>query len=309
LKVIFDWHHLNLEHSFPKFIPAVKKLILLLSVYSFLIPFSVFAQTRFIIGEAVEVTNIGKGIVVGEYRQTEFGYGTYQVHLDGEKYCNNHALDTRYNANYVTALKKEQVIKNEKKEIKKTAQTVSTGDFKKGDTVLYSQTAIWSRGVIKSYDAGKRLYTLQDVYVGIPCYAVAKPSKTYNNDFFIGAWDVHVSGANYTTVEKGKVIDNASGGMKLYSLQIKKDGLYTWKVSSSKTINGKWKAREDAPGIVILNGIDGKDWTLYETTEAFAATKNTKDEIRFHHMLTNTGYYLATRIGPNKSCVLSGRTF
>jgi hypothetical protein len=136
----------------------VKKLAWLLCIYSLFITLSVHAQSNFKIGDAVEVTNIGKGIIVGEYRQTEFGYGTYQVHLDGEKYCNNHALDTRYNANYVTALKQAKEISNEKKEDKNTNQPVlGGGNFKIGDTVLYSQTAVWSRGVIKNYNPETRL--------------------------------------------------------------------------------------------------------------------------------------------------------
>ncbi|HTM91497.1 MAG TPA: hypothetical protein VL095_03700 [Flavisolibacter sp.] len=287
----------------------MKKLTWLLSIYFLSIALSVHAQNNFKIGDAVEVSNIGKGIIVGEYRQTEFSYGTYKVHLDGEKYCNNHALDTRYNANYVTALKGAKDVSNEKKENKNTTQPVlSGGNLKIGDTVLYSQTAVWGRGVIKNYNPETRLYTLQDVYVGIPCYAVAKPAKTYNNNFYVGTWDVQLSGAMFAEKEGDKNYNKISGGLKLYPLQIKKDGTYSWKIASNKTITGKWKARADAPGIVIVKGIDGKDWTVYETTEAFATTKQTRDEIRFHHMPTNSGYYIATRNDPNKSCVLTGRT-
>ncbi|WP_114782365.1 MBT domain-containing protein [Botryobacter ruber] len=62
------------------------------------------AQDKFKVGDQVEVFTAGDanhGIVVGAYKDSGFGYGTYQVHLNGEKYCNNHALDTRYNAQYV----------------------------------------------------------------------------------------------------------------------------------------------------------------------------------------------------------------
>jgi hypothetical protein len=269
------------------------------------------AQSEQKVGDAVEVTNIGRGVIVGGYQRNEWNYGTYQVHMDGEKYCNNHVLDTRYHEKYVLPLKKAASAPKaeEKPKAQPAAAQPAAGDFHIGDTVLYAETSIWGKGVIKGYDAANRRYTLQDVYVGIPCHSVARTAKTYNNDFFLGAWNVHLSGANYTTVENGKVFDNVSGGLKLFPLQVRKDGTYSWKLSAKKTLAGRWKPREDAPGIVILNGIDGKDWTVYETTEGFATTKDTKDEIRFHHMPTHTGYYLATRIGPNKSCLLTGRTF
>ncbi|MDQ3276735.1 MAG: hypothetical protein M3Q06_00305 [Bacteroidota bacterium] len=281
----------------------------------FIFPFSdASGQTGLKVGDSVEVTNIGKGVIVGGFQKSEFNYGTYQVHLDGEKYCNNHSLDTRYNEAYVVPQKKPatKTVADEQTKDKnagKPQREATAGEFKVGDTVLYSQTSIWSKGVIKSYDPVNRRYTLQDVYVGIPCYAVAKWGQAYSNNFFIGQWNVYVSGANYTTINDGKVFDNVSGGMKLFPLLINKNGTYAWRVSVGKTLNGRWKPREDAPGIIILNGIDGKDWTVYETTEGFATTKNTKDEIRFHHMPSNTGYYLATRVGANKSCLLTGRTF
>jgi hypothetical protein len=299
------------QHMFTR---KKESLALLVTLPSVFFIGSLQAQTILKIGDAVEVTNVGKGMIVGGYQKTDFNYGTYQVHLDGEKYCNNHVLDTRYHEQYVRPLKKpagkpEPILPQPDKNGPTPQPVKGAGVFKTGDTVLYSQTSTWSKGVIKSYDPVNRRYTLQDVYVGIPCYAVAKPARTYNNDFFVGLWNVSVSGANYTTVDGGKVWDNVSSGTKLFPLQIKSDGSYTWKVSANKTINGRWKPREDAPGILIVNGIDGKDWLVYETTEAFATSKNTRDEIRFHHQKSGTGYYLATRNGANKSCVLAGRTF
>ena len=97
--------------------------------------------------------------------------------------------------------------------------------------------------------------------------------------------------------------------MRLYPLEIKPGGTYAWRVSANKLITGKWIPRKGVPGITILKGIDGLDWTVYETTEAFGTTPDTKDEIGFHNLPANTGYYVATRIGPNRSCVLSGRIF
>jgi hypothetical protein len=50
------------------------------------------------------------------------------------------------------------------------------------------------------------------------------------------------------------------------------------------------------------------DWTVYEKTEGYSPTSSTRDEIGFHHLPSHTGYYSAYRIGPNRSCVLAGRT-
>lgn len=279
-----------------------------LIIFTLLFSFTIHAQSRFAFGDTVEVTNVGRGIIVGEYQKSEFNYGTYKVHLAGEKYCNNHVTDSRYNELYVktvpTNRKPEQAITNVR-----ALQQKHAGNYAKGDTVLYSQTAIWQKGLIKNYDAANRRYALWDVYGDVPCYAVAHPATVFNNDFFIGTWDFRISSALYSTVEGNKKYTNVSVGAKLYPLTIKKDGTYTWKVTDKKTIDGKWKPRIGSPGIVVLKGIDGKDWTVYETTEAFATTKNTKDEIRFHHIESSTGYGVGTRIGPNKSCVLSGRKF
>jgi|GEM_PF-4880210 len=188
--------------------------------------------------------------------------------------------------------------------------------FKVGDRVVYGSSGLFvakATGSVVSVDAEKRLYTVRDEKdpsskYSYPCYCVIAPNEKFSNDFFIGKWEVFVSGATYTTVEQGKVYLNVSGGMKLPPLEIKANGTYTW-VSDKKVINGVWKPRQDVPGITLLNGLDGLDWTVYENTEAMAASKSTRDEIRFHHLPSSTGYYMAYRIGGNKSCVLAGRTF
>lgn len=189
--------------------------------------------------------------------------------------------------------------------------------FAVGDRVMYDDVGFLvtkSYGTIVSVDPDSRIYTIRNekdpsLKYSYACYEVLSPNEKIDNSFFIGKWDVYVSGANYTTVEKGKVYDNVSGGMKLAPLEIKANGTYTWTAQNRKVIKGVWKAREGVPGITLLKGLDGKDWTVYESTEADATTKSTRDEIRFHHLPSQTGYYMAYRIGPNKSCVLAGRSF
>ncbi|MHA6248821.1 hypothetical protein ACXYMU_12840 [Pontibacter sp. CAU 1760] len=62
------------------------------------------AQKKFKVGDKVELFVAGDashGVIVSEYEDTDYGYGTYRVHLDGEKYCSNHTTDSRYNAEFV----------------------------------------------------------------------------------------------------------------------------------------------------------------------------------------------------------------
>lgn len=107
----------------------------------------------------------------------------------------------------------------------------------------------------------------------------------------------------------GDVYTRYGSGMKLPPLEINSDHTYVWRVLPKKTIRGRWISRDGAPGIVLLNGIDGGNWTLYEKTEGFAANSKTRDEIGFHDFGNGAGYYIAYRIGANRSCVLRGRSF
>jgi hypothetical protein len=94
--------------------------------------------------------------------------------------------------------------------------------------------------------------------------------------------------------------------MKLPPLEIKADGTYEWTNTDNKVVRGVWVQRKDQPGITLLKALDGKDYTLYEKTEANATSKNTKDEIGLSHLPSSTGF-LATRVGANKSCTLLNR--
>ncbi|MCC9165526.1 hypothetical protein [Pontibacter harenae] len=345
------------------------------------------AQAKFKIGDKVEVFSSGDaahGIVVGAYRDTDFGYGTYQVHLDGEKYCNNHALDTRVSSSFVQArfqpnsevqfavgktaevrrwdgkVYTGQIVgKDENKyqvkysrdgmessewfhayNMRSTAKTNATTaqtktktnpvnpnlstvaswpgqKVKVGDRVMYDGlgflvTKGW--GTVIGIDPEKRLYTVKDekdasLRYSYPCYQVLNPSSKIDNSFFVGKWEVHVGGATSTFTKNGDLYRRFSGGMKLPPLEIKANGTYTWVTLDGKVVRGKWVNRAGVPGIVLLKALDGLDYTLYEKTEAFATTENTRDEIGLHHLPSSTGYFQAYRMGANKSEVLAGRNF
>lgn len=351
---------------------------------------TVQAQKKFNVGDEVEIFSAGDarhGYIVKPYTPTEFGYAVYEVHVDGEKYCQNHTVDTRINAEFV----RERFQTNSKTEFAPgnavevrryngsiypgkvagrdgdrylveyirdgyetsdwfhvnnvraraveaapattiAAQTSKAGSttqtaakttgwaaqrFQVGDEVLYDDLGFLvtkSVGIVVGIDSKKRQYIVRDKKdaswkYSYPCYQVMGIKETPDNDFFIGKWEVRIIGTVTTTTKNNETYRNFSGGMKLPPLEIKADGTYNWWISNQKVIRGKWIPREGVRGITLLKALEGKDYTIYEKTEGFATTKDTRDEIGLHHLPSSTGYYHAYRLGPNKSCVLADRQF
>ena len=261
----------------------------------------------FNVGDLVEATELGEwknAVVVGPLQTSEFG-STYEIKFEGAKYSAG-----RISAKWVRP--------------RANAATVRTGQQRPqapgrpspraalGEVLYRNGTHIWTTGAkIVSYDERTRQYRLQlpsgsgDM---VPCHSVAKPGQV-DNSFYIGNWAVFVSGATSTFDRGGDLYRRYSSGMASPPLQIKSDGTYSWRADDGRVIQGRWSPRDGVPGITIHKGLDGKDWTVYESTEGYAPNAKTMDEIRFHHIPTSTGYYLAKRIGANKSCVLQNRTF
>lgn len=275
----------------------------------------------FRVGEAVEASYAGtwtKAQVVGVDEQG----GRYKIHFEGEKYCNGHVLDTWIARQWVRPAKQAPSASGPanasapaqaaRRGVPVVRGKSGEGMFKAGEQVLYSNTGVlWLEGAtIESYDPEKRTYQLRlpggsgDI---VPCHSVSRRGVTHHS-FFVGQWDVRVSGATSTFEKDGDLYRRFSGGAQVAPLEIKADGTYVWR-SGKKQVRGQWKARDGVPGITLLKAIDGKDWTLYEKTEGYAPTATTRDEIGFHHLPSQSGYYVAYRLGPNKSCVLAGRTF
>lgn len=259
----------------------------------------------FNVGDLVEATELGewkKAVVVGPLQTNEFG-STYEIKFEGAKYSAGRISSkwVRPRANATTASTGRQ------------ERNVPTRPGPKAGEVLYRNgTYIWNTGAkIESYDERTRQYRLRfDSGSGdiVPCHSVATPGQI-DNTFYVGNWAVFVSGATSTFERGGDLYRRYSSGMASPPLQIKADGTYTWRADNGRVIQGRWSPRDGVPGITIHKGLDGKDWTVYESTEGYAPTAKTMDEIRFHHIPTSTGYYMAKRIGSSKSCVLRGRTF
>ena len=261
----------------------------------------------FKVGDLVEATDLGEwknAVVVGPLQTNEFG-STYEIKFEGAKYSSG-----RINAKWVRPRAGAATARTGRPEPNGPARP---GPKAAAGEVLYRNgTYIWNKGAkIVSYDERTRQYRLQLASGSgdmVPCHSVAKVGQI-DSSFYIGNWAVFVSGATSTFVRGGDLYRRYSSGMASPPLQIKADGTFTWRADGDRVIQGRWSPREGVPGITIHKGIDGKDWTVYESTEGYAPTAKTMDEIRFHHIPTSTGYYLAKRIGPNKSCVLQNRAF
>jgi hypothetical protein len=317
------------------------------------------------VGDLVELLmgNEAKhGVIVGGLQKTDFGYSTYKVHLEGEKFCSNHQLDTKYDSRFVQKRFQPNTfasfVYGEGVEVRTVNGTVYKGHvlgrdensyevsyswkgapskewfyntnirsaggnlpnlwpdrrFKLGDRVMYNGLGFLvnkSFGTVISIDPVKRMYTLRDETgassrESLPCYNVVAPNERPGSEFFVGKWDIFIPPATYTFIKGDYRYRNFSAGMKLPPLEIKADETYEWTNTDNKIVRGVWVQRKDQPGITLLKALDGKDYTLYEKTEAHATSKNTKDEIGLSHLPSSTGF-LATRVGANKSCTLLNR--
>lgn len=84
--------------------------------------------------------------------------------------------------------------------------------------------------------------------------------------FFVGDWRLgEVMAVN---VRQGGVIDTAeySYHRASESLRVRPDGTYLWKPLGGRPVQGRWRAATDGPGIVLLRGVQGADWTLRNET-------------------------------------------
>lgn len=293
--------------------PTVARKLLFLSAFFVLTIAAVNAQEPytggqvFKVGDLVEATELGEwknAVVVGPLQTNEFG-STYEIKFEGARYSAG-----RINSKWVRP--RANAAATRAGQQKPDASALPGPRAAAGEVLYRNGTYIWNSGAkIVSYDERTRQYRLQlksgsgDI---VPCHSVAKPGQI-DNSFYVGNWAVFVSGATSTFTKGGDLYRRYSGGTALPPLQVKADGTYTWRADNGRVIQGRWSPREGVPGITIHRGLDGKDWTVYESTEGYAPTAKTMDEIRFHHIPTSTGYYMAYRIGASKSCVLQGRTF
>lgn len=86
--------------------------------------------------------------------------------------------------------------------------------------------------------------------------------------FFVGEWALGETFAMTTRVRGGEQRDEYSFGGATDALRVLADGRYEWKQFHAATIRGRWTPAPDGPGIVLVRGARGRDWTLRNETNA-----------------------------------------
>jgi hypothetical protein len=181
------------------------------------------------------------------------------------------------------AAAKNKTIEEEKKPALPpvTVLPVVVNAYKVGDKVLISRTRgkSWEPGTIKeiSTDPG-----VSDD--GTPQYMVENMTKTAQQyldlnfittltrqpnwtSFFIGDWDLHAPIAAVDRVIERDVYTIISGGDRFPPIRINANGTYSWVIDKNKIIKGKWIQNENAPGILLLRGYRGANWSVYNSSD------------------------------------------
>ena len=167
------------------------------------------------------------------------------------------------------------------------------GDIAVGQDVLFSTSGgeRWRAGVVTEIGGGNQagmVKVLEDPNDGWsggwsdPSYVVKPQREKFWTDFFVGDWDVNTGGAvNYRT-DGRDVYQVVTGGAKMPPLRINADGTYQWREPDTrgKVVTGRWKPRDDMPGIVIMAGPRGTDWTLWNNTTRATRTIHKTEAIR-----------------------------
>lgn len=87
-------------------------------------------------------------------------------------------------------------------------------------------------------------------------------------NFFVGDWSTGEVMAVNTRIEGRYEISEYSYHPATEGLRINADGTYLWKPMGSPEIRGRWQAAADGPGVVLLKGYGGANWTLRNETNA-----------------------------------------
>ena len=155
------------------------------------------------------------------------------------------------------------------------------GSFYAGDRVRYRAAGnLWYEGTVKQVGPDPQspattggMYLVDGQGWYDHHFVAGLQREPWWTGFFVGDWEVSVPVAMNTKVVDGDLYRVVSGGMPLPPLRVSPDGSYKWRVlegGGERLIEGRWKARDDAPGIVLLAGDQGADWTLYNVTDRSA---------------------------------------
>lgn len=173
----------------------------------------------------------------------------------------------------------------------------SFGSLQVGDSVMYFAGS-WKRGVIREIGiseskGAKAVATEKEYKIAPDAYAnwpewinwsqVTRPAReNFWTSWFTGDWMVGEVMA-HTVEDKGAdELHTYSHYSATESIRVNADGTYTWKPMNAKAISGKWKAAPDGPGIVLLNGYRGYDWTMRNESSANELHIRKAEKIRLY---------------------------
>lgn len=153
--------------------------------------------------------------------------------------------------------------------------------YKIGDKVLISRTRgkSWEPGTIKEISTdpgvsedGTPMYMVENIaktaqqYLDLNFITTLTRQPTWTS-FFIGDWDLHAPIAAVDREIERDVYTIISGGDRFPPIRINANGTYSWVIDKNKIIKGKWIQNEDAPGILLLKGYRGVNWSVYNSSD------------------------------------------
>lgn len=158
------------------------------------------------------------------------------------------------------------------------------GTYQPEDSVLFFAGS-WKKGTIKEvgkiYDGSNKnavpselkYLIAPDAYANWPDWAdwsmvAGLHREPFWTKWFVGDWLAGEVMAVTTRTEGAYERNEYNYAEADQALRINADGTYNWKRSKNEVITGKWKAAKDGPGVVLLKGYKGLDWTVRNESTA-----------------------------------------
>lgn len=85
--------------------------------------------------------------------------------------------------------------------------------------------------------------------------------------FFVGTWSLGSGMAISSRTDGNQIRDEYLYVGATEKLEVNADGSYVWTLSKTKQIKGRWVPLENRPGIQLLQGEGGRDYTFYNCTD------------------------------------------
>lgn len=161
------------------------------------------------------------------------------------------------------------------------------GTYRVGDRVQFHQSNGWFTGIVKevgpagSYAKGnagtyERKYVIADDRWGGAGEArdygrvVGLTREPFWTGFFVGDWSLGEVMAVNDRRDGREVWTEFAYASASEALRVKADGTYEWKPTGAKAklIRGRWVPAQDGPGIVLQRGVEGRDWTFRNESNA-----------------------------------------